>query len=139
MLLLTFLLISGRIVSVFTGKENGNIGDRSSGNGGGRGGNGGTAVTAVNPNRANVEVVLYESDNNGDYTTRTYQLVGDFSPAGVKISAEGEILQVFEVSLIIIMKCCLHKLQYCITKFQKKFCITMAVSKHNYARFTCYK
>ena len=112
MLLLTFLLISGRIVSVFTGKENGNIGDRSTGNGGGRGGNGGSAVTAVNPNRANVEVVLYESDYNGDYSTRTYQLVGDFSPAGVKISAEGEMLQVSKVSLMIMMTfevvCLLH-------------------------------
>ncbi len=105
MLLLTFLLISGRVISVYTGKENGipglDIEGRMPSSGSnGRGiaavdSNGGSAVAATNPNRANVEVVLYESDFNGDYNTRTFQLVGDFSTSGAKISAEGDILQVY--------------------------------------------
>lgn len=38
-----------------------------------------------------VEVVLFESSPNGDYTTYTTGLQGRFSKAGATISAEGEI------------------------------------------------
>lgn len=41
-----------------------------------------------------VEVVLFESSPNGDYTTYTTGLQGRFSEAGATISAEGEIVQV---------------------------------------------
>lgn len=41
-----------------------------------------------------VEVVLFESSPNGDYTTYTTGLQGRFSKAGATISAEGEIVQV---------------------------------------------
>lgn len=41
-----------------------------------------------------VEVVLFESSPNGDYTTYTTGLQGSFSRAGATISAEGEIVQV---------------------------------------------
>lgn len=47
-----------------------------------------------------VEVVLFESSPNGDYTTYTTGLQGRFSKAGATISAEGEIVQVGA-------KCCL--------------------------------
>ncbi|KAK1893287.1 E3 ubiquitin-protein ligase znrf3 [Dissostichus eleginoides] len=40
-----------------------------------------------------VEVVLFESSPNGDYTTYTTGLQGRFSKAGATISAEGEIVQ----------------------------------------------
>ncbi|KAA0716782.1 E3 ubiquitin-protein ligase znrf3 [Triplophysa tibetana] len=40
-----------------------------------------------------VEVVLFESSPNGDYTTYTTGLQGSFSRAGATISAEGEIVQ----------------------------------------------
>ena len=93
MILLTILLLSGRISSVITGKESGNAGRDPNGERDGVS-NGGPSAAAINPNRANIEVVLYESDFNGDYSTRTYQLIGEYSPSGAKISAEGEILQV---------------------------------------------
>ncbi|MEQ2174235.1 hypothetical protein GOODEAATRI_005728 [Goodea atripinnis] len=49
-----------------------------------------------------VEVVLFESSPNGDYTTYTTGLQGRFSKAGATISAEGEIVQVrVEVFFII--------------------------------------
>lgn len=41
-----------------------------------------------------VEVVLFESSSNGEYTTFTTDLQGRFSRAGATISAEGEIVQV---------------------------------------------
>ena len=41
-----------------------------------------------------LEIVLYESGQNGEYTTRTYKLTGEFSTAGTTISAEGRIIQV---------------------------------------------
>lgn len=41
-----------------------------------------------------VEVVLFESSPNGDYTTYTTGLQGRFSRAGATISAEGDIVQV---------------------------------------------
>ncbi|GLD54379.1 E3 ubiquitin-protein ligase ZNRF3 isoform X1, partial [Lates japonicus] len=41
-----------------------------------------------------VEVVLFESSPNGDYTTYTTGLQGRFSKAGATISAEGEIVQI---------------------------------------------
>ncbi|GCC44773.1 hypothetical protein chiPu_0029032, partial [Chiloscyllium punctatum] len=40
-----------------------------------------------------VEVVLFESSPNGEYTTFTTDLQGRFSRAGATISAEGEIVQ----------------------------------------------
>uniref|UniRef100_A0A4W5RPT5 Uncharacterized protein n=1 Tax=Hucho hucho TaxID=62062 RepID=A0A4W5RPT5_9TELE len=40
-----------------------------------------------------VEVVLFESSPNGDYTTYTTGLQGRFSKAGATIRAEGEIVQ----------------------------------------------
>ncbi|RXN30814.1 E3 ubiquitin- ligase ZNRF3 [Labeo rohita] len=40
-----------------------------------------------------VEVVLFESSPNGDYTTYTTGLQGRFSRAGATISAEGDIVQ----------------------------------------------
>lgn len=45
-----------------------------------------------------VEVVLFESSPGGDYTTYTTGLQGRFSGAGAAISAEGEIVQVSQVS-----------------------------------------
>lgn len=48
-----------------------------------------------------VEVVLFESSPNGDYTTYTTGLQGRFSKAGATISAEGEIVQVRGKSLFL--------------------------------------
>ncbi|KAF3695437.1 E3 ubiquitin-protein ligase znrf3 [Channa argus] len=47
-----------------------------------------------------VEVVLFESSPNGDYTTYTTGLQGRFSKAGATISAEGEIVQAKRKELI---------------------------------------
>ncbi|CAG08171.1 unnamed protein product, partial [Tetraodon nigroviridis] len=49
---------------------------------------------ALAKDTAFVEVVLFESSPNGDYTTYTTGLQGRFSKAGATISAEGEIVQV---------------------------------------------
>nr|XP_014342312.1 PREDICTED: E3 ubiquitin-protein ligase ZNRF3 [Latimeria chalumnae] len=46
-----------------------------------------------------VEVVLFESSPNGDYTTYTTDLQGRFSRAGATISAEGEIVQMHPLGL----------------------------------------
>lgn len=46
-----------------------------------------------------VEVVLFESSPNGDYTTYTTGLQGKFSTAGATISAEGEIVQMHPLGL----------------------------------------
>lgn len=46
-----------------------------------------------------VEVVLFESSPNGDYTTYTTGLQGRFSRAGATISAEGEIVQMHPLGL----------------------------------------
>ncbi|XP_043924400.1 E3 ubiquitin-protein ligase ZNRF3 isoform X2 [Protopterus annectens] len=46
-----------------------------------------------------VEVVLFESSSNGDYTTYTTGLQGRFSRAGAVISAEGEIVQMHPLGL----------------------------------------
>uniref|UniRef100_A0A8C7WN61 E3 ubiquitin-protein ligase ZNRF3 n=1 Tax=Oryzias sinensis TaxID=183150 RepID=A0A8C7WN61_9TELE len=46
-----------------------------------------------------VEVVLFESSPNGDYTTYTTGLQGRFSKAGATISAEGEIVQMHPLGL----------------------------------------
>ncbi|XP_032435357.1 E3 ubiquitin-protein ligase znrf3 isoform X1 [Xiphophorus hellerii] len=46
-----------------------------------------------------VEVVLFESSPNGDYTTYTTGLQGRFSEAGATISAEGEIVQMHPLGL----------------------------------------
>lgn len=54
--------------------------------------------TALAKDTAFVEVVLFESSPNGDYTTYTTGLQGRFSKAGATISAEGEIVQVSVVS-----------------------------------------
>ncbi|MED6293964.1 E3 ubiquitin-protein ligase znrf3 [Characodon lateralis] len=48
---------------------------------------------ALAKDTAFVEVVLFESSPNGDYTTYTTGLQGRFSKAGATISAEGEIVQ----------------------------------------------
>ncbi|KAM9821368.1 E3 ubiquitin-protein ligase znrf3 isoform 1-T1 [Syngnathus typhle] len=48
---------------------------------------------ALAKDTAYVEVVLFESSANGDYTTYTTGLQGRFSKAGATISAEGEIVQ----------------------------------------------
>lgn len=50
--------------------------------------------TVLAKDTAFVEVVLFESSPNGDYTTYTTGLQGRFSKAGATISAEGEIVQV---------------------------------------------
>lgn len=50
--------------------------------------------SVVAKDTAFVEVVLFESSSNGDYTTYTTGLQGRFSRAGATISAEGEIVQV---------------------------------------------
>ncbi|KAJ7993652.1 hypothetical protein DPEC_G00256870 [Dallia pectoralis] len=53
-----------------------------------------TALGAVfAKDTAFVEVVLFESSPNGDYTTYTTGLQGRFSRAGATNSAEGEIVQ----------------------------------------------
>ncbi|KAM7391169.1 hypothetical protein PAMP_021878 [Pampus punctatissimus] len=49
--------------------------------------------TVLAKDTAFVEVVLFESSPNGDYTTYTTGLQGRFSKAGATISAEGEIVQ----------------------------------------------
>ncbi|ROI16589.1 E3 ubiquitin-protein ligase znrf3 [Anabarilius grahami] len=49
--------------------------------------------SVVAKDTAFVEVVLFESSPNGDYTTYTTGLQGRFSRAGATISAEGEIVQ----------------------------------------------
>ncbi|XP_078277400.1 E3 ubiquitin-protein ligase znrf3 isoform X2 [Rhinoraja longicauda] len=46
-----------------------------------------------------VEVVLFESSSNGEYTTFTTDLQGRFSRAGATISAEGEIVQMHPLGL----------------------------------------
>ncbi|XP_070572383.1 E3 ubiquitin-protein ligase ZNRF3-like [Ptychodera flava] len=46
-----------------------------------------------------LEVVIYDPLDNGDYTTRTYDLEGSFSIAGQKISAEGDIIQMHPLGL----------------------------------------
>ncbi|XP_052413904.1 E3 ubiquitin-protein ligase znrf3 [Carassius gibelio] len=46
-----------------------------------------------------VEVVLFESSPNGDYTTYTTGLQGRFSRAGATISAEGDIVQMHPLGL----------------------------------------
>uniref|UniRef100_A0A3Q2YF33 E3 ubiquitin-protein ligase ZNRF3 n=1 Tax=Hippocampus comes TaxID=109280 RepID=A0A3Q2YF33_HIPCM len=51
------------------------------------------------PDTAYVEVVLFESSANGDYTTYTTGLQGRFSRAGATISAEGEIVQMHPLGL----------------------------------------
>ncbi|KAF5906372.1 E3 ubiquitin-protein ligase ZNRF3, partial [Clarias magur] len=50
-------------------------------------------LTVSAKDTAFVEVVLFESSPNGDYTTYTTGLQGRFSRAGATISAEGEIVQ----------------------------------------------
>lgn len=45
-------------------------------------------------NKARIDVLLFETAVNAEYTTKTYHLTGNFSPAGAKIGAEGEVLQV---------------------------------------------
>ncbi|XP_077416712.1 E3 ubiquitin-protein ligase znrf3 isoform X2 [Vanacampus margaritifer] len=63
------------------------------------------AVLAAEPrvalakDTAYVEVVLFESSANGDYTTYTTGLQGRFSKAGATISAEGEIVQMHPLGL----------------------------------------
>ncbi|MGH0148648.1 UNVERIFIED_CONTAM: hypothetical protein FKN15_055868 [Acipenser sinensis] len=49
--------------------------------------------TVLAKDTAFVEVVLFESSPNGDYTTYTTGLQGRFAKAGAIISAEGEIVQ----------------------------------------------
>ncbi|XP_061625037.1 E3 ubiquitin-protein ligase znrf3 isoform X2 [Phyllopteryx taeniolatus] len=63
------------------------------------------AVLAAEPrvalakDTAYVEVVLFESSANGDYTTYTTGLQGRFSKAGATISAEGDIVQMHPLGL----------------------------------------
>uniref|UniRef100_T1IXE2 Uncharacterized protein n=1 Tax=Strigamia maritima TaxID=126957 RepID=T1IXE2_STRMM len=52
----------------------------------------GSAVAAAQE-RALLEVVLFETTENGKYRTYTYELYGQFSGAGAKLSAEGDIVQ----------------------------------------------
>ncbi|XP_051924892.1 LOW QUALITY PROTEIN: E3 ubiquitin-protein ligase znrf3 [Hippocampus zosterae] len=54
---------------------------------------------ALAKDTAYVEVVLFESSANGDYTTYTTGLQGRFSRAGATISAEGEIVQMHPLGL----------------------------------------
>ncbi|XP_077942290.1 E3 ubiquitin-protein ligase znrf3 isoform X2 [Gasterosteus aculeatus] len=54
---------------------------------------------ALAKDTAFVEVVLFESSPNGDYTTYTTGLQGRFSKAGATISAEGEIVQMHPLGL----------------------------------------
>ncbi|XP_034026749.1 E3 ubiquitin-protein ligase znrf3 isoform X2 [Thalassophryne amazonica] len=55
--------------------------------------------TVLAKDTAFVEVVLFESSPNGDYTTYTTGLQGRFSRAGATISAEGEIVQMHPLGL----------------------------------------
>ncbi|CAL9708042.1 unnamed protein product [Knipowitschia caucasica] len=55
--------------------------------------------SALSKDTAFVEVVLFESSPNGDYTTYTTGLQGRFSRAGATISAEGEIVQMHPLGL----------------------------------------
>ncbi|KAK6306018.1 hypothetical protein J4Q44_G00229430 [Coregonus suidteri] len=55
--------------------------------------------TVFTKDTAFVEVVLFESSPNGDYTTYTTGLQGRFSKAGATISAEGEIVQMHPLGL----------------------------------------
>ncbi|XP_015221936.2 E3 ubiquitin-protein ligase znrf3 [Lepisosteus oculatus] len=55
--------------------------------------------TVLAKDTAFVEVVLFESSPNGDYTTYTTGLQGRFSKAGATISAEGEIVQMHPLGL----------------------------------------
>ncbi|KAK7164135.1 hypothetical protein R3I94_002758 [Phoxinus phoxinus] len=55
--------------------------------------------SVVAKDTAFVEVVLFESSPNGDYTTYTTGLQGRFSRAGATISAEGEIVQMHPLGL----------------------------------------
>ncbi|XP_076126078.1 E3 ubiquitin-protein ligase znrf3 [Alosa pseudoharengus] len=55
--------------------------------------------TVSTKDTAFVEVVLFESSPNGDYTTYTTGLQGRFSKAGATISAEGEIVQMHPLGL----------------------------------------
>uniref|UniRef100_A0A1A8CVN5 E3 ubiquitin-protein ligase ZNRF3 n=1 Tax=Nothobranchius kadleci TaxID=1051664 RepID=A0A1A8CVN5_NOTKA len=55
--------------------------------------------SALAKDTAFVEVVLFESSPNGDYTTYTTGLQGRFSKAGATISAEGEIVQMHPLGL----------------------------------------
>ncbi|XP_024908449.1 E3 ubiquitin-protein ligase znrf3-like [Cynoglossus semilaevis] len=55
--------------------------------------------TVLAKDTAFVEVVLFESSPNRDYTTYTTGLQGRFSKAGATISAEGEIVQMHPLGL----------------------------------------
>ncbi|XP_034780841.1 E3 ubiquitin-protein ligase znrf3-like [Acipenser ruthenus] len=55
--------------------------------------------TVLAKDTAFVEVVLFESSPNGDYTTYTTGLQGRFAKAGAVISAEGEIVQMHPLGL----------------------------------------
>ncbi|XP_022109495.1 E3 ubiquitin-protein ligase ZNRF3-like [Acanthaster planci] len=92
MILLSLLLLAGPVMC----QAGESAVDSGSGDGPGNGAAGSPGLTG---SRAVVEVVLYDSNLNGDYTTRTLKLTGTFSPAGVTISAEGEIKQMHPLGL----------------------------------------
>lgn len=52
------------------------------------------AMLVTAKEKAILEIVLYETTENGEYKTYTIALNGHFSPAGAAISAEGDIVQV---------------------------------------------
>ncbi|XP_002730880.1 uncharacterized protein LOC100376149 [Saccoglossus kowalevskii] len=57
------------------------------------------SMNALAKELALLQVVLYEPLDNGDYTSRSYELEAHFSPAGAKISAEGDIAQMHPLGL----------------------------------------
>ncbi|ESO97891.1 hypothetical protein LOTGIDRAFT_103856 [Lottia gigantea] len=50
--------------------------------------------SVMGKNTAILEIVLYETTENGGYKTNSQQLYGYFSPAGTLVGAEGRIMQV---------------------------------------------
>ena len=94
MILHLLLLIAGPIVCL--------SGENADGVSSGDGPVTGAVGSGHTGNRAVVEVVFQDSDVNGEYTTRTYQLSGTFSPAGARVTADGEIKQVGSFDILII-------------------------------------
>lgn len=57
-------------------------------------------ISAYGREKAILEVILYEQDKNGEFKTYTSELVGHYSSASKKTTAEGDIVQV-NISFVI--------------------------------------
>ncbi|XP_046347588.1 E3 ubiquitin-protein ligase ZNRF3-like [Haliotis rufescens] len=57
------------------------------------------ASRGMTQNTGILEIVLFNSVENGDYKTRSYRLNGEFSAAGARVSAEGQLMQLHPLGL----------------------------------------